>query len=62
LKGLVSNFAAHPALEAARKLEVMTEKSEFSGADDEALAALEENAIGWKTPLRKMFPAFVGAW
>lgn len=40
LKGLVSNFAAHTVVEAARKLEVMAEKSEFSDPG-EALAALE---------------------
>lgn len=39
LKGLLSNFAAHPAVEAVLKLEVMANQGELSGAEL-ALAAL----------------------
>lgn len=33
LKGLLSNFAAHPAVEAVLKLEVMANQGELSGAE-----------------------------
>ena len=50
LKGLVSNFAAHPAFEAARKLEVMANEGELFGAE-QALAALEHECNRLKDTL-----------
>ena len=42
-KGLLGNFAAHPAIEVALKLEVMAKQGDLSGAG-QALTALENES------------------
>ena len=53
LKGLLSNFAAHPAVEAALKLEAMASHHELSGAE-QALAVLENESNRVKVALEEM--------
>jgi HPt (histidine-containing phosphotransfer) domain-containing protein len=53
LKGLLSNFAAHPAVEAALKLEAMASRHELSGAE-QALAVLENESNRVKGALEEM--------
>jgi len=53
MKGLLSNFAAHPAVDAALRLEAMASRHELSGAE-EALAVLENESNRVKAALEEM--------
>jgi HPt (histidine-containing phosphotransfer) domain-containing protein len=53
LKGLLSNFAAHSAVEAALKLEAIASQRELSGAS-QVLATLEHESKRLKDALEKI--------
>ena len=53
LKGLLSNLAAYPAVEAALKLEAMASCGELSGAEN-AIAVLENESLRVKVALEEM--------